>query len=114
MLTLWKEREPTYVRRRRNALREHDGVVPAFASGVIEGDGGAAGDGAAERKGKRRGAPRPKQPVGGPAQPAAPAPVTPEAASAPARTAADDEAQARDDAKARRARNRARKKHGRR
>jgi SecD/SecF fusion protein len=35
VLVEWKEREQTYMRRRRLILREHGGVVPAFPSGVI-------------------------------------------------------------------------------
>ncbi|MEX2253343.1 MAG: protein translocase subunit SecD [Thermoleophilaceae bacterium] len=31
VLSLWKEREPTYKRRRRLVMQDHDGVVPAFA-----------------------------------------------------------------------------------
>src|SRR5581483_5705780 len=34
VLTLWKEREPTYRRRRKLALEEHGGVVPAYATAV--------------------------------------------------------------------------------
>ncbi len=35
VLVEWKEREQTYMRRRRLILNEHDGHVPAFDSGVI-------------------------------------------------------------------------------
>jgi SecD/SecF fusion protein len=35
VLVEWKEREQTYMRRRRLILREHAGTVPAFASGAI-------------------------------------------------------------------------------
>jgi SecD/SecF fusion protein len=35
VLVEWKEREQTYMRRRRLILREHGGYVPAFASGTI-------------------------------------------------------------------------------
>jgi SecD/SecF fusion protein len=35
VLVEWKEREQTYMRRRRLILREHGGTVPAFASGAI-------------------------------------------------------------------------------
>jgi SecD/SecF fusion protein len=118
VLTLWKEREPTYVRRRRNALKEHGGVVPPFASGVIEGEDAApeAEDGAAAgSESKRRGARRSKQPVAGPPQPATATPVAAERASPVTETVASEaETQSSDEAKARRARNRARKKHGRR
>jgi SecD/SecF fusion protein len=35
VLVEWKEREQTYMRRRRLILREHAGRVPAFATGVL-------------------------------------------------------------------------------
>jgi SecD/SecF fusion protein len=35
VLVEWKEREQTYMRRRRLILREHGGTVPAFATGAI-------------------------------------------------------------------------------
>ncbi len=42
VLTEWKERENTYMRRRRLVMRDHGGHVPAFATGAIgDGDGGA-------------------------------------------------------------------------
>jgi SecD/SecF fusion protein len=41
VLTEWKEREATYMRRRRLVRQEHGGLVPAFATGSI-GDGAAA------------------------------------------------------------------------
>ncbi|HEX2160802.1 MAG TPA: protein translocase subunit SecD, partial [Thermoleophilaceae bacterium] len=53
VLTLWKEREPVYVRRRKIILEENDGVVPPFPSGVIGDDDGAAGA-PARRKPPRR------------------------------------------------------------
>ncbi len=113
VLTLWKEREPTYVRRRRNALKEGGGVVPAFASGVIEGDDGSGDGGAPDPKRRPR---RAKQPVGGPPEPATATPAVPEPAPSVATeaTAPEPETSEPDEAKARRARNRARKKHGRR
>ena len=48
VLTLWKEREPAYVRRRKVVMDENGGVVPPFASGRIgDGDGdGSAGEAA--------------------------------------------------------------------
>ncbi len=100
VLTLWKEREPVYVRRRKAIMAEHGGRVPAFASGTI---GDADLESAAVQ------APAKPEPAQEPApQPEAePAPVP---ASRPVATE-DDPAAA---AKARRARNRARKKHGRR
>jgi SecD/SecF fusion protein len=45
VLTLWKEREPVYRRRRRLVMEDHGGLVPAYATGVL-GDG--AGDEEAE------------------------------------------------------------------
>jgi SecD/SecF fusion protein len=42
VLTEWKEREPGYMRRRRLVRREHAGMVPAFATASIGGDGSAA------------------------------------------------------------------------
>ena len=35
VLVEWKEREPTYMRRRRLIIQEHGGHVPAFATGAI-------------------------------------------------------------------------------
>lgn len=71
VVTLWKEREPVYVRRRKMQMEEHGGVVPPFAPGAIEGEeddkgaavaargrGGASGDAgaaAAPAAGPRRG-----------------------------------------------------------
>ncbi|MGI8585169.1 MAG: protein translocase subunit SecF [Thermoleophilaceae bacterium] len=45
VLSLWKEREPIYRRRRRLALEDHGGVVPAFAGAEL----GARDDDEAER-----------------------------------------------------------------
>jgi SecD/SecF fusion protein len=105
VLTLWKEREPVYVRRRKLIMDENDGVVPPFASEVLGDDG----DGAAP---VRRRQPRQQQPVvataGAAPQPAAPA--APVKGNGAGDGKAVDEAAER---KAQRARNRARKKHGR-
>jgi SecD/SecF fusion protein len=89
VLTLWKEREPVYVRRRRILLEENDGHVPPFASGVLGGDAEAApaateaGRGAIPRR-KRRSAvaatPRPA-PAPAPEPPADPKPPEPPASS---------------------------------
>ncbi len=109
VLTLWKEREPVYVRRRRAIMAEHDGRVPAFASGVI---GDARTDQPVPSKKAAAAAQRaetpspPAQGNGGGAAAAETAPVAVE----PAEVELSPEEQA----KARRARNRARKKHGRR
>ena len=53
VLVEWKEREPTYMRRRRLMLQEHGGHIPAFATGTL-GEPAAAparrqGDGAPRR-----------------------------------------------------------------
>jgi SecD/SecF fusion protein len=116
VLTLWKEREPVYVRRRKIAIEESGGgPVPPFASGVLGEDDGDGGGVPARRR------PQPRAPV-----PAAPTPAT--AGGAPAAAApkpseptprgdgngapGDGDAAAAE-RKERRARNRARKKHGR-
>jgi SecD/SecF fusion protein len=109
VVTLWKEREPVYVRRRKIIMEENDGVVPPFASGVLGDDSEGAGV-PARRKPQRR------TPV-----PAAPTPAT--AGGAPAATepspqgdsngaASGSDARAAE-RKEQRAANRARKKHGR-
>jgi SecD/SecF fusion protein len=122
VLTLWKEREPVYVRRRRMIMDENGGVVPPFASGVIGDepeDGAAAAAAARERAARRREAVT--QAAAQPATAAGPstaaATATPPSASDAvgdgngSGEVADSEAAAR---KARRAKNRARKRHGRR
>ncbi|MDP8943671.1 MAG: protein translocase subunit SecD, partial [Actinomycetota bacterium] len=53
VLTLWKEREPAYRRRRELAMEEHGGVVPAFAAGAI-GDRTADEEGRPARAARRR------------------------------------------------------------
>ncbi len=122
VLTLWKEREPVYVRRRRRVMEENGGVVPPFDSGVIGEDGAEAPGGVvAPRPGRSRppvGA-RPAT-AGGPspgaaARAAAPLPAEKTGGSAPGDgNGAAGEADARAaERKAARARNRARKKHGR-
>src|SRR5829696_2493253 len=52
VLTHWKEREPLYRRRRALVADDHGGVVPAYASASLPGDGGAPRPGAA-RAGER-------------------------------------------------------------
>jgi len=42
VLTLWKERERVYRRRRALIMEENDGVVPAYATGAVGGDGAGA------------------------------------------------------------------------
>ena len=49
VLTLWKEREPVFRRRRRIVMEDHGGLVPAFASGAIPGGDGAAAPARARR-----------------------------------------------------------------
>jgi SecD/SecF fusion protein len=102
LVTLWKEREPVYVRRRKIVMEENGGVVPPFATTVLGDDG----DGAARpaRKPQRR-VPVPVAPTPAPAAPAPPA----ETAGGDGNGASSSAA----DRKAERARNRARKKHGR-
>jgi SecD/SecF fusion protein len=109
VLTLWKEREPVYVRRRKIIMEDNDGVVPPFASGVLGDDGDGAAP--ARQKPQRRtpvpAAPTPATAGGAPA-------VTPE--PAPSHGDGNGTASSGDSAaerKAERARNRARKKHGR-
>jgi SecD/SecF fusion protein len=114
VLTLWKEREPVYVRRRRIVMDDNDGVVPPFASGVLGEDGDDTGAGAPARRKPQRRAPVPTSPT--PA--AAGAPVAAPPAPGPSRggdgNGAPSEADARAaERKEQRARNRARKKHGR-
>jgi SecD/SecF fusion protein len=90
VLVEWKEREPTYMRRRRLVREEHGGLVPAFATATIGEEpavaaaaaaGGTAGASrerrAARRAGSRRaraGAPPPTQPGGPPSGAVAEAP----------------------------------------
>ena len=120
VLTLWKEREPVYVRRRRIIMDENDGVVPPFASGVL-GEDGEAVDGVPAKRQPRRRTPVPAGPTpataAGPSTAAAAAPPEPAAAAPPptgdGNGAASDEDARAAERKAQRARNRARKKHGR-
>jgi len=114
VLTLWKEREPVYVRRRRLIMDENDGVVPPFASGTL----GEDDDAAPTRRQPQRRAPVPAAPTpatagGAPAATAAPAvPADPSPGGDGNGRASDGDARAAE-RKAQRARNRARKKHGR-
>jgi SecD/SecF fusion protein len=75
VLTLWKEREGVYVRRRKLMLAEHGGAVPAFAPGALRGEaddeGGDGGDG--DSAARAAAARRRRQPaVGARAGPVAP------------------------------------------
>lgn len=117
VLTLWKEREPVYVRRRRMIMEENGGMVPAFASGVLGDDGDGAGRPGVPRTGRRRTPAGATTPTAGGATAsstlaAEQSPDQPERPSGDGagNGAAEREAAAR---KAKRARNRARKKHGR-
>ncbi len=81
VLTLWKEREPVYVRRRKIQIEEY-GKVPVFAPGVI--GGGDESAPAAPAPGKGGGVPRRKRRAPVAATPApAPAPPTPQAPAEP-------------------------------
>ena len=79
VLVEWKERERTYIRRRRLVMEEHGGLVPAFATGALADQepipaAAAAGDGpaSAPRRGRAaRRARRTPQP-GTPPRPTAP------------------------------------------
>jgi SecD/SecF fusion protein len=113
LLTLWKEREPVYVRRRRIVMDENDGVVPPFASGVIDSDGAPP----ARREKPQRRAPvsaaaTPATAGGPPAAAAPPPPAEPTRGDGNGATTGGEELSAAE-RKAERARNRARKKHGR-
>jgi SecD/SecF fusion protein len=114
LLTLWKEREPVYVRRRKIVLDENDGVVPPFASGVLGEDGEDGGGGAPARRKPARRAPVPAAtPAAAGGAPVA-APPTAEPVPGGDGNGATNEADVRSaERKAQRARNRARKKHGR-
>jgi SecD/SecF fusion protein len=120
VVTLWKEREPVYVRRRRMILEEN-GFVPPFAADIIGEDGRLVPDETAPSRAGRRRAPT----VAAAAQPATAAwrGTGPTAAKPPASAGSDggngDGATSPGDAeaaarKAKRAQNRARKRHGRR
>jgi SecD/SecF fusion protein len=133
VLTEWKEREPTYMRRRRLVLRDHGGHVPAFATAAL-GDGNGAGSpeaepvaepepveaaprGRAARMAARGGGPRPR-PVPTAAPPPEPdgdgdgdgAPSQPSVSSTAGSTASE---RAKERQRKRRAQQQ-RKKHGRR
>jgi SecD/SecF fusion protein len=119
VLTLWKEREPVYVRRRKIILEDNDGVVPPFASGALGEDDAAAGAPARRKPQRRTPVPTAATPAtagGAPATAAPPATTSTPADPAPAGdgngAAGESDARAAE-RKAERARNRARKKHGR-
>jgi len=88
VLTLWKEREPVYVRRRKILMDEHGGRVPAFSSGVIGSEepapAAAAGAGAIPRRRRRTAGTPPPRPATASGPPTAPPPPPPAPASRPA------------------------------
>jgi len=69
VLTAWKEREPVYRRRRELILEDHGGVVPAYATGAVGGDGGvgapAPAGGRPPRVGRGADAAKTQSPGGG-------------------------------------------------
>ena len=103
VLVEWKERESTYMRRRRLVREEHGGLVPAFATATIGEEAAVAAAGAAggtaraprERRAARRaggrraraGAPPPVRPDGSPPGAPAEAPGTEPAERAAAQRA---------------------------
>ena len=96
VLVEWKEREPTYMRRRRLMLQEYGGHIPAFAdrrAGRAGAGGGSRGRSRRGGGGRRPASPRPRpRPRGRSARaPAAPAAASaarpPPAAAAAARPA---------------------------
>jgi SecD/SecF fusion protein len=103
VLVEWKERELPYMRRRRMVMEQHDGHVPAFATGAIAAEPAAVAAGAAagvattpggarpsraRRARRRAGTAGPTGTAGAtaprPAQPRAPRPAAPPASPAPA------------------------------
>ncbi len=91
VLTAWKERERIYRRRRELILEDHGGVVPAYATGAVGGDGGvgagAPAGGRPPRLGRGADAATKRPPRGG----GVAAPERPPAPEAPARAVSDDE-----------------------
>jgi SecD/SecF fusion protein len=140
VLTLWKEREPIYVRRRRNVMKENGGLVPAFATTVIDGEETDAGAPPAAPKRRRRIGARaataagpaadapsviPKKPRGRPTGPPPPEPDAPADGAGGATEpepnggpdsppAATGSTSSTGKSKSKQSRNRGRKKHGRR
>ena len=60
VLVEWKEREQTYMRRRRLMLQEHGGHIPAFAPGTLGEPAVAGGPAPTLRAAQRRRSPRPR------------------------------------------------------
>ncbi len=92
VLTLWKEREPVYVRRRKLVMGDNDGIVPPFASGTIGGSAEPAAPVAAptRRRGRAAGPPRPAT-AAGPSPQAAPPPEPSPSAPRPSSPVATSE-----------------------
>ena len=93
VLTLWKEREAVYVRRRKLVMEDHGGHVPPFATGTIgEEEQVAAGTGsdvATRRRRRGPGSPAARPATAGgpdPSQPSAPLPEEPQRGPEPSRT----------------------------
>ena len=119
VLTLWKEREPVFRRRRRLVMEDHGGLVPAFATGTL-------GDGAGAEPEPTRRAPKPEpaavattatppaEPAATPPPAAAPPAEAPPRSEAPPPDADEDPDAARKRERAERRKRQQRKKHGRR
>jgi SecD/SecF fusion protein len=89
VLVEWKERERTYMRRRRLVMEDHGGMVPAFATAAIGADEDAAAATPRERRAARRSARAASGPARPPAPPAA-APPKPEEAEGDGRPADEE------------------------
>jgi len=107
VLVEWKEREPTFMRRRRAVMEAHDGHVPAFASGSLA----APGDGTPSEPEPARPSPKPTR-----APAAAPEPAPVEAVRTSGGDGAsepDPDAERKRQRRERRQRRATKKKHGR-
>ncbi len=132
VLTLWKEREPVYVRRRKQIMEDNGGLVPPFATETLGDDEMAEPVDRESRKGRRArkeaASRRRAATAGGPAvdlqetradqptassSPAEPAPSAPSAPEPEPPAAGDAGLTAEERARKQRAATRARKKHGR-
>ncbi len=103
VLTLWKEREPVYVRRRKVIMAENDGHVPPFAATTLgedaeeEAAAGASAAASAKRRSRRAAAAGRGRSAGAargeatapPQAPAAPQPAAPEPPAAEPPAAAE-------------------------
>ncbi len=116
VLTLWKEREPVFVRRRKIQMEEHGGVVPPFASGTIGEEAAPAaepGKGAIPRRKRRTPVAAAAQAAPAPAPPPEPA-SEPEPEPAPEPPSPSSSTSSTSSSSKPKKRNRPRKKHGRR